>query len=73
LRKCDITSKKKVFFDCQIQVSPNDMPNATIASPLTPGNGWAPSLPMIDLKNTNKETIRDLLVRANAGMQAGDI
>ena len=49
------------------------MPNATIASPLTPGNGWAPSLPMIDLKNTNKETIRDLLVRANAGMQAGDI
>ena len=49
------------------------MPNATIASPLTPGNGWAPSLPMINLQNTNKETIKDLLVRANAGMQAGDI
>jgi len=44
------------------------MPNATIASPLTPGNGWAPSLPMIDLGNVTKETIKDLLVRANAGM-----
>jgi len=44
------------------------MPNATIASPLTPGNGWAPSLPMIDLKSTNKETIKDLLIRADAGM-----
>ena len=49
------------------------MPNATIASPLIPGNGWAPSLPLLNLKNTNKESVKDLLIRANAGMQAGDI
>ncbi len=54
-------------------MQPTEMPNATIASPLTPGNGWAPSLPLLNLKNTNKESVKDLLIRANAGMQAGDI
>ena len=65
--------KEKNFFESQILVQPTEMPNATIASPLTPGNGWAPSLPLLNLKNTNKESVKDLLIRANAGMQAGDI
>ena len=69
----DKSKEEKSFFESQILVQPTEMPNATIASPLTPGNGWAPSLPLLNLKNTNKESIKDLLIRANAGMQAGDI
>ncbi|KAM3147528.1 hypothetical protein pb186bvf_000335 [Paramecium bursaria] len=61
------------FFDQQIQVQPPDMPNATIASPLTPGNGYAPSIPLIHNFKESKTSIKDLLVRAKAGMQAGDL
>lgn len=61
------------FFDQQMQVQPPDLPNATIASPLTPGNGYAPSIPLTINFNDNKTNIRDLLVRSKAGMQAGDI
>ena len=45
------------------------MPNATIASPLTPGNGWAPSIPLqINLKDKTKINVKDLMMRAKAGM-----
>jgi hypothetical protein len=44
----------------------------TLASPLTPGNGWAPSLPLTSVDGS-KQNLKDLLVRAKAGMQAGDI
>ncbi|CAD8049164.1 unnamed protein product [Paramecium primaurelia] len=62
------------FFDQQISVQPPDLPNASIASPLTPGNGYAPSIPYThNVKENNRTSIKDLLVRAKAGMQAGDI
>lgn len=61
------------FFDQQIQVQPPDLPNASIASPLTPGNGYAPSIPLTHNFKESKTSIKDLLVRAKAGMQAGDI
>ena len=50
-----------------------ELPNATIASPLTPGNGYAPSVPLTHNFRDSKTNLRDLLVRAKAGMQAGDI
>jgi hypothetical protein len=56
-----------------IQVQPPDQPNASIASPLTPGNGYAPSIPLTYELNEKKANIKDLLVRAKAGMQAGDV
>ncbi|KAL4494443.1 hypothetical protein ABPG72_019853 [Tetrahymena utriculariae] len=65
--------KDEYFFDQQIQVQPPDLPNATIASPLTPGNGYAPSVPLTHNFKDSKSNIKDLLVRAKAGMQAGDI
>ncbi|EGR32634.1 hypothetical protein IMG5_076640 [Ichthyophthirius multifiliis] len=65
--------KEEYFFDQQIQVQPPDFPNATVASPLTPGNGYAPSIPLTQNFKQNKMSIKDLLVRAKAGMQAGDI
>lgn len=35
------------FFSQQIQVQPPEGMNATVAAPLTPGGGWAPSIPNI--------------------------
>eukprot|EP01017_Pseudomicrothorax_dubius_P038501 TRINITY_DN5778_c0_g1_i2.p1 TRINITY_DN5778_c0_g1~~TRINITY_DN5778_c0_g1_i2.p1 ORF type:complete len:343 (+),score=115.18 TRINITY_DN5778_c0_g1_i2:266-1294(+) len=64
---------EKTFFDQQIQVQPPDLPNASLASPLTPGNGWAPSIPPTNPDIVAKPNLKDLLVRAKAGMQAGDI
>ncbi|KRW98401.1 hypothetical protein PPERSA_12880 [Pseudocohnilembus persalinus] len=61
------------FFDQQIEVQPPDLPNATIASPLSPGNGYAPSVPLTHNFKDSKTNIKDLLVKAKAGMQAGDI
>ena len=40
---------------------------------MTPGNGWAPSIPLIKMIDTSKTNIKDLLVRAKAGMHAGDV
>lgn len=48
-----------------------EQPNATIASPLTPGNGWAPSIPIVGLSGAVNK--RDLEIKLRAGMQAGDI
>ncbi len=37
------------------------------------GNGWAPSIPLIRMMDPTKSNVKDLLVRAKAGMQAGDV
>ncbi|CAG9317583.1 unnamed protein product [Blepharisma stoltei] len=62
----------KCFFNHQIQVQPPEGLNATVAAPLTPGGGWAPSIPAGNdaLQNTS---LKDLVLRAKAGVQAGDV
>jgi len=64
--------KKTNFFDQQIQVQPPDSLNFSVAAPLTPGGGWAPSIPaaLVTLQNTS---LKDMTMRAKAGVQAGDI
>lgn len=37
------------------------------------GNGWAPSIPLLKNIDPSKSNIKDLLVRAKAGMQVGDV
>lgn len=61
------------FFHEQIENAPPSLPNATIASPLTPGNGWAPSIPYLGEVKQGHYNQRDLLIKLRAGMQAGDI
>lgn len=63
---------EKSFFNHQIQVQPPEGLNATVAAPLTPGGGWAPSIPAGGnaLQNTS---LKDLTLRAKAGVQAGDV
>ena len=39
--------KGETFFNQQIQVQPPEGLNATVAAPLTPGGGWAPSIPNV--------------------------
>jgi len=41
------------------------MPNSTIASSISPGAGYAPSIPLLPSK---KGTLTELLMRAKAGM-----
>lgn len=43
------------FFSQQIQVQPPEGLNATVAAPLTPGGGWAPSIPS-STANLNKNS-----------------
>ena len=56
----------------QIQVEPPDLPNAHSSSPIAPGLGWAPSIPFL-MNDSEKIDIKDLLIRAKAGMQAGEV
>jgi hypothetical protein len=58
------------FYEEQIRVEPPDMPNSTIASTLSPGSGYAPSVPLLPSK---KGTLTELLMRAKAGMSTEDI
>lgn len=60
------------FFDILVQAQPPEQPNTTIASPLTPGNGYAPSIPYMKEKEI-KNNIKDILMLAKAGMLVGDI
>jgi len=60
------------FFVQQIHVQPPDGLNATVAAPLTPGGGWAPSIPHTN-PNLGKTSLKDLTIRAKAGVQSGDI
>lgn len=61
----------KSFYNQQIKVQPPEGLNATVAAPLTPGGGWAPSIP--GFININKSSLKDLAMRAKAGVQAGDV
>lgn len=60
------------FFNQQIQVQAPDLPNASIASPLAPGLGYAPSIPITKLAR-EKTNLKDLLIRANANLQEADL
>lgn len=46
------------------------MPNSSIASTISPGSGYAPSVPLLPSK---KGTLSELLMRAKAGMSTEDI
>jgi tetratricopeptide (TPR) repeat protein len=63
---------KSSFFDHQIQVQPPEGLNATIAAPLTPGGGWAPSIPP-STSSLRQLGLKDLTLRAKSGVQAGDV
>jgi len=60
------------FLAKQIHVQPPDGLNATVSAPLTPGGGWAPSIPHTN-PNLAKTSIKDMTIRAKAGVQAGDV
>jgi hypothetical protein len=62
----------KMIFHQQIQVEPPDFPNAHSSSPVAPGLGWAPSIPFI-VEDESRISLKDLLIRANAGMKAGEV
>jgi tetratricopeptide (TPR) repeat protein len=56
-----------------IKVQPPDLPNSSVASTLTPGNGYAPSIPLTYMIKEGRSNLRDLLVRAKAGINAEDV
>ena len=62
------------FYEEQIRVEPPEMPNSSIASTLTPGSGYAPSIPL-NAANISKQqaNIKELLMRAKAGMNTEDV
>ena len=62
---------EKSFYNQQIKVQPPEGLNATVAAPLTPGGGCAPSIP--GFMNVSKSSLKDLAMRAKAGVQAGDV
>lgn len=62
------------FYEEQIKVEPPEMPNSSIASTLTPGSGYAPSIPLnAGSLNKQQTNIKELLMRAKAGMNTEDI
>jgi tetratricopeptide (TPR) repeat protein len=60
------------FLVQQIHVQPPDGLNSTSAAPLTPGGGWAPSIPHTN-PHLSKTSLKDMTIRAKAGVQAGDV
>ena len=44
-----------------------------IVSSITPGNGYAPTIPFFNSNKDNKLNLKDLLVRAKAGLKTGDL
>ena len=64
--------KAKSFFTHQIQVQPPEGLNATVAAPLTPGGGWAPSIPPSQ-SSYLKKSHKDLVLRAKSGIRSGDV
>lgn len=61
------------FYEEMVKVQPPDLPNSSVASTLTPGNGYAPSIPLTYMVKEGKTNLRDLLVRAKAGIHAEDV
>ena len=66
-------NKSSSFFVQQIHVQPPDGINATVAAPLTPGGGWAPSIPNPNFAASTSNSLQDMTIRARAGVQAGDV
>jgi len=52
------------FFSQQIQVQPPEGLNATVAAPLTPGGGWAPSIPSLT-GSINKASFKVFFYKIN--------
>jgi hypothetical protein len=46
-------------------VEPPETPNSSVASTISPGAGYAPSVPLLP---SRKGTLGELLMRAKAGM-----
>ena len=44
-----------------------------IISSITPENGYAPTIPFFNSTKDNKLNLKDLLVRAKAGLKTGDL
>jgi tetratricopeptide (TPR) repeat protein len=53
-------------------VQPPDGLNSSLSAPATPGGGWAPSIPHTN-PNLSKTSLKDMTIRAKAGIQAGDV
>ena len=49
------------------------MPNSSVGSALTPGFGWAPSLPHLSSLKFSKEEISNMMLRAKCGIKGGDV
>lgn len=60
------------FFEQPIFLQLPEMPNSSIASTLTPGFGWAPSLPHLRSLKFSKEEISNMMLRAKCGVKSGD-
>lgn len=60
------------FFDMPIFLQLPDLPNSTVASTLTPGQGWAPSLPLLSRLEFTPKELKDLMLRARSGLKIGD-
>jgi hypothetical protein len=63
----------ETFFEQPIFLQLPDMPNSSIASTLTPGFGWAPSLPHLRSLKFSKEEISNMMLRAKCCVKAGDL
>lgn len=68
----DIPRTDHRYFSQQIQVQPPEGLNASVAAPLTPGGGWAPSIPAGN-NSLSQANLKDMTMRATAGVQAGDV
>ena len=71
LRKFNVRASKgsASFFVQQVTVQPPEGLNATVAAPLSPGGGWAPSGP----SGAKASQLKDLTLRAKSGVQQGDV
>lgn len=56
-----------------MRIEPPDMPNSSVASTLSPGAGYAPSIPISINTSNKKANLTELLMRAKAGMNTEDI
>lgn len=63
--------REKSYLNQQIQVQPPEGLNASVAAPLTPGGGWAPSIPAGS--GFARANLKDMTMRATAGVQSGDV
>jgi tetratricopeptide (TPR) repeat protein len=67
-----LDKEDNTFYAQQLQVQPPEGLNATVAAPLTPGGGWAPSIPA-GSSTIERSSLKDMTLRAKSGVQAGDV